>query len=128
MSQPAPPQDPGSPRPRGVMIARGTGGADLRSVAEALDSAAVNYEVEEQLQPDGSEQTWQIFVRARDVLQARRALQQLVNAGPRDVGATSTGPPTGPLFEGGGRGLTRSLLMFACFGLGAALLVRGCTG
>ena len=32
------------------------------------------------------------------------------------------------LDEGGGLGLTRSFLMLACFGLGVALLLRGCAG
>ena len=128
MSTSAPPEDPGAARARGVMIARGSGGDDLRALAGLLDSAGIDFGVEEALHPDGSDQSWQVFVRPRDVLRARSALQQLIGTGPAGAHAAPGDPPSGPLFEGGGLGLTRSFLMLACFGLGVALLLRGCAG
>ena len=128
MSTPAPPEEPRAARARGVMIARGGGGDDLRALAELLDSAGIDYGIEDRLEPDGSGRAWQIFVSPRDVQRARRTLQQLVAKGSTDTRAGANTPPTGPLFEGGGRGLTQSFLVLACFGLGFLLLLRGCMG
>lgn len=124
----APPEDPGSTPSRRVLIARGTEAGDLRTLAELLESAGIEYGIEDESVPGGTGQSWQVFVRPRDVLRARVALQQLIRAGSGGAGSGGDTPPPGPLFEGGGRSLTQSLLVVACFGLGFALLLRACTG
>lgn len=121
---------PSQPTPRparrsGVPIARGVDRALLERVVDALEHAAVQYAIEDQIAGEAVG-TWQVLVpitQAPRALAALAALQSGAAAAPPPHGAP-TPPRPGPLFESQPFDALRLLLMLVCFAAAAWLATR----
>jgi hypothetical protein len=108
-----------------VPIARGSDRALLERVVDALESAGVQYAVEDEVAGEAAG-TWQVLVPIAQAPRALAALAALRSGGP-DAAApygAHAPPRPGPLFESQRFDALRLLLMLACFGAAAWLATR----